>query len=64
MIMVINIDLMDISGVSIMPSCNICLTFMFQIDAKRILREIKIMKNLDHENVLGLKDVIYIPREG
>jgi mitogen-activated protein kinase 1/3 len=29
------------------------------IDAKRVLREIKIMKNLQHENILGLKDVIY-----
>ena len=33
------------------------------IDAKRVLREIKIMKNLTHENILGLLDVIYIPHE-
>jgi serine/threonine protein kinase len=34
------------------------------IDAKRVLREIKIMKHLQHENILGLKDVVYIPKEG
>ena len=34
------------------------------IDAKRVLREIKIMKNLEHENILGLKDVLYQPKEG
>ena len=34
------------------------------IDAKRVLREIKIMKNLQHENILGLKDVLYHPKEG
>ena len=34
------------------------------IDAKRVLREIKIMKNLQHENILGLKDVFYLPKEG
>lgn len=33
------------------------------IDAKRVLREIKIMKNLTHENILGLLDVVYIPHE-
>ena len=35
-----------------------------QIDAKRVLREIKIMKNLQHENILGLKDVVYVAKEG
>jgi len=34
------------------------------IDAKRVLREIIIMKNLLHENVLGLLDVVYIPKTG
>ena len=34
------------------------------IDAKRVLREIIIMKNLVHENILGLLDVVYIPKEG
>jgi mitogen-activated protein kinase 1/3 len=34
------------------------------IDAKRVLREIKIMKSLQHENILGLKDVLYHPKEG
>lgn len=34
-----------------------------QIDAKRVLREIIIMKNLVHENILGLLDVVYVPRE-
>jgi len=34
------------------------------IDAKRVLREIKIMKGLVHENILGLKDVIYVPKAG
>lgn len=34
------------------------------IDAKRVLREIIIMKNLQHENVLGLLDVVYIPKDG
>lgn len=33
------------------------------IDAKRVLREIIIMKNLCHENILGLLDVVYIPHE-
>lgn len=31
------------------------------IDAKRVLREIIIMKNLEHENILGLLDVVYVP---
>mmetsp|Transcript_30885 Transcript_30885/g.30374 ORF Transcript_30885/g.30374 Transcript_30885/m.30374 type:complete len:93 (-) Transcript_30885:552-830(-) len=31
------------------------------IDAKRVLREIIIMKNLNHENILNLKDVVYVP---
>ena len=35
-----------------------------QIDAKRVLREIIIMKNLLHENILGLLDVVYIPKDG
>ena len=34
------------------------------IDAKRQLREIIIMKNLIHENVSNLSDVIYVPTEG
>jgi len=34
------------------------------IDAKRILREIMIMKNCKHENILGLLDVVYNPKEG
>jgi mitogen-activated protein kinase 1/3 len=29
-----------------------------------VLREIKIMKNLQHENILGLRDVVYIPKDG
>jgi serine/threonine protein kinase len=33
------------------------------IDAKRVLREIIIMKNLTHENILGLLDVVYIPND-
>lgn len=33
------------------------------IDAKRVLREIVIMKNLKHENILGLLDVVYIPKQ-
>ena len=32
-----------------------------QIGAKRVLGEIIIMKNLEHENVLGLLDVVYNP---
>ena len=35
-----------------------------QIDAKRVLREIIIMKNLVHENILNLQDVVYVPRDG
>lgn len=31
------------------------------VDAKRVLREILIMKHLEHENVLGLIDVVYVP---
>lgn len=34
------------------------------IDAKRVLREIIIMKNLAHENILGLLDVVYVPKKG
>jgi len=34
------------------------------IDAKRVLREILIMKNLQHENILGLIDCIYVPVDG
>ncbi len=34
-----------------------------QIDAKRVLREIKIMKNLRHENILSLINVVYVPKE-
>jgi len=34
------------------------------IDAKRVLREIIIMKNLKHENILGLIDVVYVPKDG
>ena len=34
------------------------------IDAKRVLREILIMKNLQHENILGLLDCVYCPVEG
>ncbi|EPS57900.1 mitogen-activated protein kinase, partial [Genlisea aurea] len=32
------------------------------IDAKRTLREIKLMRHLDHENVIGLRDVIPPPQ--
>ena len=31
-------------------------------DAKRVLREIRILKNLRHENVLCLSDLIYYPK--
>jgi mitogen-activated protein kinase 1/3 len=34
------------------------------IDAKRVLREIIIMKHLQHENILGLKDCVYVPVKG
>jgi serine/threonine protein kinase len=34
-----------------------------QVDAKRVLREILIMKSLDHENILGLIDVLYVPSQ-
>lgn len=30
------------------------------IEAKRALREIIILKNLKHENLLGLLDIIYV----
>lgn len=33
------------------------------IDAKRMLREIRLLANLDHENILKLKYVITIPNE-
>ena len=33
------------------------------VDAKRVLREIIIMKHLIHENVLGLLDVVYVPKQ-
>ena len=32
-----------------------------KVDAKRILREIILMKNLRHENVAELIDVVYVP---
>ena len=35
-----------------------------QIDAKRVLREIKIMKCLKHENILGLSNAMYMPKDG
>ena len=35
-----------------------------QVDAKRVLREIIIMKNLQHENILGLLDVVYVSKDG
>jgi len=31
-------------------------------DAKRALREIRILKNLRHENVLGVTDILYCPK--
>lgn len=34
------------------------------MDAKRVLREIMIMKHIVHENVLTLQDVVYVPRKG
>jgi len=34
------------------------------IDAKRVLREIMIMKHLKHENILGLLDCVFVPVEG
>ena len=34
------------------------------VDAKRILREIRILKYLKHDNILGLIDLIYVPRPG
>lgn len=37
---------------------------MLKVDAKRVLREIIIMKNCKHDNVLALQDVIYVPRKG
>lgn len=37
---------------------------LLQVDAKRVLREIIIMKNCVHENILSLQDVIYVPRKG
>jgi len=32
------------------------------LDATRVLREIIIIKNTNHENLLGLKDVVYVPK--
>ncbi len=32
------------------------------LDAKRVLREIRILKYLRHENILGLSDLIYYPK--
>ncbi|CAM6036379.1 unnamed protein product [Sphagnum compactum] len=36
--------------------------FANRIDAKRTLREIKILRHMNHENVIGIKDVIRPPR--
>ncbi|KAK9280464.1 hypothetical protein L1049_014156 [Liquidambar formosana] len=33
-----------------------------RIDAKRTLREIKLLRHMDHENVIALKDIIRPPR--
>lgn len=33
------------------------------IDAKRILREIRILRHFDHENVIGLRDMLNPPLE-
>ena len=42
----------------------VCKSVGNQVDAKRVLREIIIMKNVVHENLLGLMDVVYVPRDG
>jgi len=34
------------------------------LDAKRVLREIRILKNMRHENILGLTDLIYNNKPG
>ena len=31
-------------------------------DAKRVLREIRILKNLCHDNILGITDILYCPK--
>lgn len=31
-------------------------------DAKRVLREIRILKNLKHDNLLGVTDILYCPK--
>jgi serine/threonine protein kinase len=31
-------------------------------DAKRVLREIRILKNLLHDNILGVTDILYCPK--
>ncbi|KAL0283825.1 UNVERIFIED_CONTAM: Mitogen-activated protein kinaseMMK2 [Sesamum angustifolium] len=36
--------------------------FNNRIDAKRTLREIKLLRHLDHENVIAIKDIIRPPR--
>jgi hypothetical protein len=33
------------------------------IDAKRILREIRILRHFDHENVIGIRDMLNPPLE-
>ena len=46
------------------PAQVLTMLFWAKIDAKRVLREIIIMKNLEHENILGLLDVVFAPKEG
>lgn len=41
---------------------HVCL--LIKVDAKRILREIIIMKNCKHDNIVSLQDVVYVPRKG
>ncbi|XP_021294036.1 mitogen-activated protein kinase 4-like [Herrania umbratica] len=34
-----------------------------RIDAKRTLREIKLLRHMDHENVIAMKDIIQPPKK-
>eukprot|EP00249_Psilotum_nudum_P021782 c28244_g2_i1 orf=498-1646(-) len=41
---------------------KIASAFDNKIDAKRTLREIKLLRHMDHENIIGIKDIIPPPR--
>ncbi|KAJ9555980.1 hypothetical protein OSB04_010594 [Centaurea solstitialis] len=46
-----------------LPSRKSVMHFDNRIDAKRTLREIKLLRHMDHENVIAIKDIIRPPQK-